>query len=40
MDIKENKQQLFNKPSVLYDKVLGGLEDKVIILKVKENNNL
>jgi hypothetical protein len=25
---------------VLYNKVLGGLEDKVVILKVEEGNNL
>ena len=36
MDIKEDKQQPFNKPLALYNKVLGGLEDKVIILKVKK----
>jgi hypothetical protein len=24
---------------VLYDKVLGGLEDKVVILKIREDNN-
>ena len=39
-DIKEDKKLLFNKPSVLYNKVLGGLKDKVIILKVGEDNNL
>jgi len=39
MDIKEDKQQPFNKPLVLYNKVLGGLEDKVVILKVGEDNN-
>jgi hypothetical protein len=40
MDIKEDKQQLFNKPSVLYNKVLGGLEDKVVILEIGEGDNL
>jgi len=40
MDIKEDKQQPFNKPSVLYDEVLGGLEDKVVILEVGEDDNL
>jgi hypothetical protein len=32
--IKEDKEQPFNEPSVLYDKVLGGLEDKVVIIEV------
>jgi hypothetical protein len=40
MDIKEDKQQLFNEPLVLYNKVLGGLEDKVVILEAEDNNNL
>jgi len=40
MDIKEDKQQPFNKPLVLYNEVLGGLEDKVVILEVGEDNNL
>ena len=39
-NIKENKKLLFNKPLVLYNKVLGGLEDKIVILKVGENNDL
>ena len=39
-DIKEDKKLLFNKPSVLYNKVLGGLEDKVVILKVGEGDDL
>jgi hypothetical protein len=39
-DIKEDEEQLFNKPLVLYNKVLGGLEDKVVILEVKDDNNL
>jgi hypothetical protein len=38
-DIKENNKLPFNKPSVLYNEVLGGLEDKVVILKVREDNN-
>ena len=38
-DIKEDKELLFNKLLVLYNKDLGGLEDKVVILKVKEDNN-
>jgi hypothetical protein len=39
-DIKEDKELPFNKPSVLYNKVLGGLEDKVVILKAREDENL
>jgi hypothetical protein len=39
-DIKEDKKLPFNKPSVLYNKVLGGLEDKVVILEAGEDNNL
>jgi hypothetical protein len=39
-DIKEDKEQLFNEPLVLYNKVLGGLEDEVVILEVGEDNNL
>jgi len=39
MDIKEDKQQPFNKPLVLYNEVLGGLEDEVVILEVGEDNN-
>ena len=39
-DIKEDKEQLFSKLLVLYNKVLGGLEDKVVILEVGEDNNL
>ena len=39
-DIKEDKELPFNKPLVLYNKVLGGLEDKVVILKTEDNNNL
>ncbi|OCK89354.1 uncharacterized protein K441DRAFT_667768, partial [Cenococcum geophilum 1.58] len=39
MNIKEDKQQPFNKPSVLYNEVLGGLEDKVVILEAGENDN-
>ena len=37
-NIKEDKQQLFNKPLVLYNKVLGGLEDDVVILKAREDD--
>jgi hypothetical protein len=40
MDIKEDKQQLFDEPSVLYDKVLGGLEDEVVILEIGEDDDL
>ena len=40
MDVKEDKQQLFNKPLVLYNKVLGGLEDKVVILEMGEDDDL
>ena len=40
-DIKENKQQPFNKLSVLYNKVSEGLEDKIVILKIgEEDDNL
>ena len=39
-NIKEDKELLFNKPLVLYNKVLKGLEDEVVILKVGEDNNL
>ena len=38
--IKKNKEQLFNKPLVLYNKVLGELEDKVVILKIKKDDDL
>ena len=38
-DIKEDKEQLFSKPSVLYNEVLGGLEDKVVILEAGEDND-
>ncbi|XTI93543.1 hypothetical protein V2W45_1472886 [Cenococcum geophilum] len=38
-DIKEDKEQPFNEPSVLYDEVLGGLEDEVVILEVGEDDN-
>jgi len=40
MDIKEDKQQPFNEPLVLYNEVLRGLEDEVVILEVGEDNNL
>ena len=39
MDVEEDEQQPFNKPSVLYDEVLGGLEDKVVILKAGEDDD-
>ena len=39
-DIKEDEEQLFNELSVLYNEVLGGLEDKVVILEVGEDDNL
>ena len=38
-DIKEDKEPLFNELLVLYNKDLGGLEDKVVILEVGEDNN-
>ena len=40
MDIKEDKQQPFNKPLVIYNEVLGGLKNKVVILKAEDDNNL
>jgi hypothetical protein len=39
MDIKEDEQQPFDEPSVLYDEVLGGLEDEVVILKAEEDDD-
>jgi len=39
MDIKEDEQQPFNEPSVLYNEVLGGLENEVVILEAGEDNN-
>ncbi|XTI90609.1 hypothetical protein V2W45_1470567 [Cenococcum geophilum] len=39
IDIKEDKQQPFNKPSALYNEVLGGLEDEVVILEAGEDDN-
>jgi len=39
-DIKEDEEQLFNELSVLYNEVLGGLEDKVVILEAGEDDNL
>ena len=39
-NIKEDEKLPFNKPLVLYNKVLGGLEDKVVILKAGEDDNL
>jgi hypothetical protein len=38
-DIKKDKEQPFNKPSVLYNKVLGGLEDIVVILEAGEDDD-
>ena len=38
-DIEEDKQQPFNEPSVLYDEVLGGLEDEVVILEAEEDDD-
>jgi len=38
-NIKEDKEPLFNKPSVLYNEDLGGLEDKVVILEAGKNDN-
>ena len=40
MDIEEDEQQLFDELLVLYDEVLGGLEDKVVILEVGEDDDL
>jgi hypothetical protein len=37
-DIKEDKEQPFSKLLVLYNEVLGGLEDKVVILEAGEDN--
>jgi hypothetical protein len=39
-DIKEDKEQPFDKPSVLYNEVLGGLEDEVVILEAGEDDDL
>jgi hypothetical protein len=39
-DIKEDKEQPFNEPLVLYNEVLGGLEDKVVILEAGEDDDL
>jgi hypothetical protein len=38
-DIKEDKELPFNKPSVLYNEDLGGLEDKVVILEAGEDDD-
>ena len=40
MDVEEDEQQPFDEPSVLYDEVLGGLEDEVVILEVGEDDDL
>ncbi|XTI83057.1 hypothetical protein V2W45_1464421 [Cenococcum geophilum] len=39
MDIEEDKQQPFDEPSVLYDEVLGGLEDEVVILEAEDDDS-
>jgi len=39
-DIEEDKEQPFDEPSVLYDEILGGLEDEVVILEAGEDDNL
>jgi len=39
-DIKEDEELLFDEPLVLYNKVLGGLEDKVVILEMGEDDDL
>ena len=38
-DIKENEELPFNKPLVRYDEVLGGLEDKIVILEIREDDD-
>ena len=38
-DIKDDEEQLFSEPSVLYDEVLGGLEDEVVILEAGEDDD-
>jgi hypothetical protein len=38
--IKNDKELPFNEPLVLYNKVLGELEDKIVILKIGEGDNL
>jgi len=38
-NIKEDKELLFNGPLILYNKDLGGLENKVVILELVEDNN-
>ena len=40
MDVEEDEQQPFDEPLVLYDVVLGGLEDEVVILEVGEDDDL
>jgi hypothetical protein len=39
-DIEEDKELPFNKLSVLYNEVLGGLEDEVVILEAGEDDDL
>ncbi len=38
-DIEEDEEQPFDEPSVLYDEVLGGLEDEVVILEAGEDDD-
>ena len=38
-DIEEDEEQLFSEPSVLYNEVLGGLEDEVVILEAGEDDD-
>ena len=37
---KEDEQPPFNEPLVLYNEVLGGLEDEVVILETGEDDDL
>ena len=39
-DIKEDKELPFNELSVLYNKVLKGLKNKVVILETGEDDDL
>ncbi|XTI90972.1 hypothetical protein V2W45_1470843 [Cenococcum geophilum] len=38
-NVAEDEQQPFNEPSVLYNEVLGGLKDEVVILEAGEDDN-
>jgi len=38
-DIEEDEELPFDEPSVLYDEVLGGLEDEVVILEAGEDDD-